>query len=85
MSGRGKKPAVLMPREMCRAFGQLSKAALLDIAWGLAQLGTDESTEQIAARLAEEVAIVCVEYRHDHVPEAIRRLRRPWGDGSETT
>jgi hypothetical protein len=68
-----KKPAVWAAPEFSRLASLLSKRALIDICWGLSQLGTDESTEQIITKFCREAVIILPE-RGDWVPSEIREL-----------
>lgn len=73
MMGKGKKPALYCPQgPMAGALSALSKQALLDIAWNLALLGTDESPEQVFTHVCRE-AVIVLRGRHDSIPPAILR------------
>jgi len=73
----GKKPPMFASDAAVAMLNQLSKAALLDTCWCLAQLGTDESEEQIITKLAREIETIAV-HRGDRLPdgaaEAAQRL-----------
>jgi len=73
MSGMGKKGPVYVPRESAKLLDQLSKAALMDIAWNLALLGTDETQEEVLTRVARE-AVIVAEGRGDRLPKEFASL-----------
>jgi hypothetical protein len=58
MAGLAKKPPMFASPEAASLMDRLSKAALLDMCWTLAMLGTDESPEQILAKVCREAEIV---------------------------
>lgn len=70
MAGVGKKGPVFVPASAARLLDTLSKAALMDVAWNLGLLGTDESTEQVLANVAREACLVA-EARKDRVSRVI--------------
>lgn len=70
MSGLGKKGPHYVPREAARLLDKLSKAALMDIAWNLALLGTDETSGQVLAHVAREAALV-TSGRGDVMPQEL--------------
>jgi hypothetical protein len=65
-----KKPSRFVPREAHMVLDRLSKQALMDVAWNLACLGTDESEEQVFQHIAAEVRVVC-EARGDTIPKGL--------------
>jgi hypothetical protein len=82
----GKKPALMCSDAFRRAFGAMSKAALIDALWCACQLGTDESAEQIEAQAARNAQYALVD-RHDRVPQSIAEFaeRRIDSDPYQTT
>ena len=68
MAGLGKKPVLIASDDVRRLLDQLSKAALIDMCWCLAGLGTNESADQILTKLAREVLLV-TDARHDATPQ----------------
>ena len=73
MPGIGKKPSAWAHPDFARLADRLSKAALVDICWGLSQLGTDESTEQIVTKFCREACLILPD-RGDSVPREMKEL-----------
>lgn len=71
------KRTLFVPTEAFRLLSSLSKNTLFDMAASLAVIGTDESAEQITARLCREAVIIC-RNRGDRITPAIKAaaLRR---------
>jgi hypothetical protein len=68
-----KKVAVYAPREAALVLNALSKQAILDIAWNLALLGTDESPDAVLIKVAHEAALVC-KGRGDRLPPMLAKI-----------
>ena len=66
-----KKPSILVPHEARKLLGSLSKQALFDMCAGLALLGTNETPEEITAKMCREAGIV-LEMRGDRIPTGVR-------------
>ena len=69
MSGP-KKRTIFVPAQARELLHAVSKAALFDMVAGLAQLGTDESEEQITTNMCREAVIVLRE-RGDTLPPGV--------------
>lgn len=65
-----RRPTQYVPREARDLLGGLSKAAIFDMAAGLALIGTDESEAEITAHLCREAVIVC-RNRGDRLPSGV--------------
>lgn len=66
----GKKPTIYVAGQYRRELAKLSKAALTDIAWNLALIGTDESPGQVFAHLSRE-AVIVADGRGDALPASM--------------
>lgn len=62
----------MMPPELARVFDGVSKAALVDALYCACVLGTDESLDQIAAKMARELS-AALEYRGDRPASPYRK------------
>jgi hypothetical protein len=65
--GLGKKGVAFASPDFDVFASSLSKAALVDIIWGLCQLGTDESGREITIKFAREARCI-LPGRGDPVP-----------------
>lgn len=77
-----KKTTLFASLEARKLFGQLSKAALLDMCYTLSQLDTNESDEQIITKMAREALIVLGE-RQDRIPTVFWSLAKRKIDGED--
>lgn len=74
MSGITKKPPVCVPTGTARRLlDSLSKAMLMDIAWNLALLGTDEQAAQVLTHVARE-AVIVADLRQDRIDPEFKRI-----------
>jgi len=71
--GRSFKQPQRVPPEAYRLLYKISKAALWDMVSGLALLGTNETPEEVTARICRE-AVNALESRGDHVPIGVREV-----------
>jgi hypothetical protein len=68
----GAKGPIYPPPELASRLDKLSKAALIDLAWNLAAMGTDDNAEVTFNNLRREAAMVCLA-RGDAIPKELRR------------
>lgn len=66
-----ERRTVFVPENARLLLSRLSKFDLLDIAWNLALLGTNETPEEILTKIAREAEIVC-QARGSRLPKELR-------------